>query len=150
MAWDEWTRIKAEAAERGTAATRLNQLPPDSGGGGTGGGTTPDLASSTAEKQAAAKAINDRLEPGVRGDGKHATESVNAAVKEFAARDGHGWDTSGALKKAQETWAKQVGTLLDRLAAEKSLLGRTAIDFHNNELDIAAQLARRSRIAPDQ
>ncbi|MFI9585443.1 hypothetical protein ACIHCQ_27105 [Streptomyces sp. NPDC052236] len=121
---------------------QLNQLAPAGGGGNS----APDLASSPAKQQAAVKAITNDLEPGVANDGKRTAESVNAAVKEFGARDGYGWDTSGALKKAQETWAKQVKSLLDRLATEKSLLSTTAINFQNNELDIAAQMARHSRI----
>ncbi|AVZ74746.1 hypothetical protein SLUN_23825 [Streptomyces lunaelactis] len=142
MAWEEWAQIKAEVADRHAFQMQLNQLAPAGGGGSS----APDLASSPAKKQAAVKAINDALEPGVVNDGKHTAESVNAAVKEFGARDGYGWDTSGALKKAHEAWAKQVKTLLDRLATEKSLLSTTTINFQNNDLDIAAQMARHSRI----
>ncbi|MFF1418234.1 hypothetical protein [Streptomyces sp. NPDC058280] len=144
MAWQEWEQIKAELTTRQGAQMRLNQLAPAGGGG-----ATPDLASSPAEKQAAAKAINDDLEPGVERDGKHATETVNAVVKEFGARDGYGWDTSAALKKAHETWEGQVNALLGRLATEKNLLSATAAGFQNNELDIAAQMARQSRIDSD-
>ncbi|MEU9983940.1 hypothetical protein [Streptomyces sp. NPDC050856] len=141
MTWDQWTQIKTEATARQEAQTRLNQVAPAGGGG-----TTPDLAASTARKQAAAKAIGEDLEPGVRRDGEHAAESTRTAVKEFGPRDGYGWDTSNALKKAQETWQKQVMTLLGRLAAERGLLTRTAVEFGNIELDIAARMARESRI----
>ncbi|MEU3743751.1 MULTISPECIES: hypothetical protein [Streptomyces] len=86
------------------------------------------------------------MEPGVTRDGKHAAESTNAAVKEFGPKDGHGWDTSSALKRAQETWEKQVRMLLGRLASEKQALSATGISFQNNELDTTARLARQSRI----
>lgn len=142
MAWDEWEQIKAEAITRRTTQLQLNQLAPPGGGGGT----APDLASSPAKKQAAAKAIHEHLEPGVVRDGKHAVDSVNAAVKEFGARDGHGWDTSCALKRAHETWGKQVKTLLGRLASEKEALSRTGIDLRGNDLDIAGRIAPQSRI----
>ncbi|WP_331452784.1 MULTISPECIES: hypothetical protein [Streptomyces] len=117
---------------------RLNQLAPAGGGGGC----TPDLASSPAQKRAAARAIDQALVPGVVRDGKHAAESTNAAVKEFGARDGDGWDASSALKKAQQTWEKQVKTLLDRLAQEKAALTRTGIDLRQNDIDIGRQLRR--------
>ncbi|MER6994685.1 hypothetical protein [Streptomyces sp. NPDC000410] len=142
MAWEEWDQIKAEVTTRQADQMRLNQLAPERGGGGT----TPDLASSPAKKQAAVKAINDDLEPGVERDGKHAAVSVSAVVKEFGARDGHGWDTSGALKKAHEAWEKQVKMLRGRLATEKGLLSATAIGLQNNDIDIAGQLAQQSRI----
>lgn len=115
MAWDEWKQIKNDVAAQRTDSMRLNQLAPVAGGGGA-----PDLATSPEKKQAAAKAINDHLEPDVERDGKHATESVKAVVKELGARDGYGWDTSGALKKAHKTWEQQVKALLGRLASEKT------------------------------
>ncbi|RNL71190.1 amino acid ABC transporter permease [Streptomyces sp. I6] len=37
MAWDEWERIKASAAERQATGTRLNGLPPDRGDDGPSG-----------------------------------------------------------------------------------------------------------------
>ncbi|WP_426362886.1 hypothetical protein [Streptomyces sp. E-08] len=143
MAWDEWEQIKADTAAHQSASTRLNQLAPAAEGGGAG---KPDMASSPAAKKAAAKAINDDLEPGITRDGKHAAETTSAAVKAFGAKDGHGWDTSGALKRAHETWEKQVKTLLGRLSSEKQALSATGISMQNNELDIAARLARQSRI----
>ncbi|MFD9610687.1 hypothetical protein ACWEPZ_18935 [Streptomyces sp. NPDC004288] len=122
---------------------RLNQLAPSAGGGGA---DKPDLASSPAAKKAAAKTIDDTLEPGVTRDGRHAAESMKAAVGAFGAKDGHGWDTSGALRRAHETWEKQVKMLLGRLSSEKQALSATGISMQDNELDIAARLARQSRI----
>ncbi|MET9420042.1 hypothetical protein ABZY06_04785 [Streptomyces sp. NPDC006540] len=141
MAWDEWEQIRADAADRQSTQMQLNPSAPAGGGS-----SAPDLAASPAAKKKAAQAIEEEVEPGVRTGGMHADESTNAAVKEFGARDGYGWDTSGALKKAHETWGKQVKVLLDRLASEKYALSRTGIDFKSNEIDITAQLAGRSRI----
>ncbi|MER5709363.1 hypothetical protein [Streptomyces sp. NPDC002122] len=143
MAWDEWEQIKADEAAPQSASMRLNQLAPTAGGGGVG---RPDMASSPEAKKAAAKAIGEDVEPGVTRDGKHAAESTNAAVKEFGPKDGHGWDTSSALKRTQETWEKQVRMLLGRLASEKQALSATGISFQSNELDTTARLARQSRI----
>ncbi|MBW5481257.1 hypothetical protein [Streptomyces bambusae] len=145
MAWDEWEQIKADSGAQQSVSTRLNQLAPAAGGGGVG---KPDMAASPAAKKAAAKAINEDLEPGVTRDGKHTAESMGAAVKEFGPKDGHGWDTSSALKKAHETWERQVTMLLGRLASEKQALSATGVSFQSNELDTTARLAlaRQSRI----
>ncbi|AZM59723.1 MULTISPECIES: hypothetical protein [unclassified Streptomyces] len=40
MAWDEWERLKAQAADRQSTRMRLNQAPAQ---GGPGGGEAPDL-----------------------------------------------------------------------------------------------------------
>ncbi|MFB7935558.1 hypothetical protein [Streptomyces sp. NPDC056049] len=143
MAWDEWEQTKADAAARQPSSTPLDQLAPAAGGGGVG---RPDMAASPAAKKAAAKVIHDDLEPGVARDGKHAAESTNAAVKAFGAKDGSGWDTADALKRAHGTWEKQVKMLLGRLSSEKQALSATGIGLRNNDLDIATGLARRSRI----
>ncbi|MFF9348374.1 hypothetical protein [Streptomyces sp. NPDC014734] len=143
MAWDEWEQIKADAATRQSTPMRLNQLAPAAGGGGV---SAPDLASSPAAKKAAAKAIGEDLEPGVEREGGHAAEQTKSTVKEFGPKDGYGWDTSGALKRAHKTWEGQIKMLLGRLASEKELLSETGTSFRNNDLGIAAQLTRQSRI----
>jgi hypothetical protein len=141
MAWDEWDQVKSSAAEQHSTQTQLNELAP------TGGGGVPDLAASPAAKKSAAKAIVEYLEPGVGSGGRHAAESTAAAAKELGARDGHGWDSSGALKKAQRTWEKQVKVLLDRLASEKHALSSAGVDFRNNDIGIGTQIVGRSRIS---
>ncbi|MGY1583583.1 hypothetical protein [Streptomyces sp. MN13] len=101
---------------------RLNQLPADQGGTGPSGGGPKDLASSPTEKKRAAKAIEDGIEPGTAKAGRHADEDTASAVKAFGAKDGDGWDTSRALKKAHGTWGDQVKNLMDRLGSEKDAL----------------------------
>ncbi|MEU0006504.1 hypothetical protein ABZ079_20075 [Streptomyces sp. NPDC006314] len=91
--------------------------------GDVSGGRGPgDLVSSPAEKRAAARAVEDHIEPDTRKAGRWADDETGAAVKAFGARDGCGWLTSGALRAAHETWAGQVKNLLDRLGAEKEAL----------------------------
>ncbi|MCQ0024340.1 hypothetical protein M4914_16150 [Streptomyces somaliensis DSM 40738] len=143
MAWEEWERLKAETATREATRIQLNQAASGGAGGDCSG---PDLASSPRAKKSAAKAIQEVLVPGVVRDGKCAAESMNAAIKEFGARDGSGWDSSSALKKAQRTWEKQVKTLLDRLADEKAALIKTSIDLRGSDLDTAGRLNRASRL----
>ncbi|MFF4713743.1 hypothetical protein ACFY2V_20450 [Streptomyces eurythermus] len=88
---------------------------------GAGGGR-PDLASSPAEKTAAANKLHSDIGPDTEAAGQWADEETNAAVKAFDAKDGHGWLTSGALKKAHTTWGEQVKNLLNRLAGDESAL----------------------------
>ncbi|WP_166027599.1 hypothetical protein [Streptomyces chilikensis] len=120
---------------------RLNQLAPAGGGG-----SAPDLASSPAQKKAAAKAIDEVLLPTALRDGKHAAETTKAAVKEFAARDGEGWDSSSALDKVGRTWERQVKSLLDRLAAESKALRKTTVVLHDNDLGTAARISQPSAV----
>ena len=138
MGWAEWNRVKTDSGER----MRLNQLAPEQGGGGG----SPDLASTPAQKKAAANAIERQLEPDTKNAGDKAEESTGAAVKEFSAKDGEGWDTSAALKKAHEVWEKQVKVLMDRLSSEKHALRNTSILFQNNDIGIAVQARQSSTL----
>jgi hypothetical protein len=100
---------------------RLNQLPADPGGGQPLTGQ-PDLASSPAEKRAAAKAIENHIEPDTKKSGGWADEETGAVVKAFGTKDGQGWLTSGAVSKAHKTWGEQVQNLMNRLSSEKTAL----------------------------
>ncbi|WP_411148600.1 hypothetical protein [Streptomyces sp. A30] len=116
---------------------RLNQLPADAGGStgpSASAGSQKDLASSPAEKRAAAKAIEDHIEPDTRKAGDWANTETNDAVKEF--RDG--WLTSGALKKAHETWGEQVQNLMNRLASEKAALRSANNVLQGTDIQAAA------------
>ncbi|MFE2290292.1 hypothetical protein [Streptomyces sp. NPDC059452] len=142
MTWDqEWQEIKAGARERETASVQLNQLAPVGGAG-----ATPDLESSPARKRAAGHELRDYLVPGVKDHGNDAEDSTATAVKEFGARDGDGWDTAAALKKAHATWEKQVKALIDRLVFEQNGLLNTAIDLRRTDFGIGASLRPKSNI----
>ncbi|MCC9740332.1 hypothetical protein [Streptomyces sp. MNU89] len=116
---------------------RLNELPDDrrwftgSSGSAAGG---KDLTSSSAEKKAAAKAIENHIEPGTRKAGNWADTDTGEAVKGF--RDG--WLTSGALKKAHETWGEQVRNLMNRLASEKAALRSANTVLTGTDLEAGA------------
>ncbi|MEV8365276.1 hypothetical protein [Streptomyces niveus] len=87
-----------------------------------------DLASSSPEKKAAAKAIGDHIERGTKRAGGWADDETNASVKAFGPKDGHGWLTSGAIEKAHKTWGTQVLGLMARLASDKeALLGANTV-----------------------
>ncbi|MEU7342406.1 hypothetical protein ABZ778_00525 [Streptomyces bacillaris] len=95
---------------------------------------TPSLASSPAEKKAAAEAIRTRIRPGTKKDGDHADEETSAAVKAFGAKDGDGWATSRALKNAHKTWGEQVQAMLKRLEADENGLSGARLNLRGADL----------------
>ncbi|MEU3371453.1 hypothetical protein ABZ734_13370 [Streptomyces sp. NPDC006660] len=102
----------------------------------------PDVASDPEAKRTAANTIETHLEPDTKTSGSHADAATAAAVKEFGPRDGQGWATSGALKKAQATWGGQVQALMNRLGGEKSALRGTNTLFGNTDIGIQHGIAR--------
>ncbi|MFD4558149.1 hypothetical protein ACFWP5_28170 [Streptomyces sp. NPDC058469] len=105
-----------------------------------------DLASSPGEKRAAARAIEDHIEPGTRAAGRWADDENGAAVREFAAKDGDGWVTSAALKKAHGAWADQVKNLMDRLGAEKDALRSGNAVLTSTDLAVGSTLRQQSSL----
>ncbi|MFD8390384.1 hypothetical protein ACFV2N_14540 [Streptomyces sp. NPDC059680] len=101
---------------------RLTHLPDGPDAGGSAGGGRPDLASSPAEKQAAANTLHKDIEPDTKSAGRWADEETGAVVKAFDAKDGHGWLTSGAVSKAHKTWSEQIQNFVNRLAGDEAAL----------------------------
>ncbi|KMS84133.1 hypothetical protein ACZ91_49680 [Streptomyces regensis] len=125
--------------------TRLNQLPDDlTGTPGPAGpiGGQKDLASSPAQKQAAANAIEKHIEPDTRKAGNWADAETDEAVREF--RDG--WHTSGALKKAHEAWEEQVKNLMNMLASDKAALRSANTVLQNTDIQTGASVRSASVI----
>lgn len=126
---------------------QLNQYPADSGGSsGPASGGQQDFGSSPTQKKAAARAIEENIEPDTRRAGDFADEETNTAVKAFAAKDGHGWVTSAALKKAHKTWGEQVQNLMNRLSSEKEALRSTNILFQNTDLGVGIGVRKSSNL----
>ncbi|GGQ91939.1 hypothetical protein GCM10010267_63620 [Streptomyces griseorubens] len=126
---------------------RLNQYPADTGGPpGPAGAGSRDLASSPAQKKAAAKAIEENLQPDTRKAGDLADDETGAAVKAFAAKDGDGWVTSTALKKAHKTWGEQVQALMNRLGSEKEALRSTNILLQNTDFGVGLGIRKSSSL----
>ncbi|MER7911405.1 hypothetical protein [Streptomyces sp. NPDC096068] len=126
----EWAALREQATARQESDTRLNQVPGDPSGP-TGPGGPADFGSSPAMKKAAANEIANVI----KGDTKTATEKADEA-SESAIKGFDGWQTAAGLKKVQETWDKQVKTLMGRLAHEESSLRGTNGYFTGNELGI--------------
>ncbi|MGW1590644.1 hypothetical protein [Streptomyces sp. NPDC002386] len=113
------------------------------GGHGPGAGR---LASTPAEKRAAAKALDDHIEPETRRAGEWADDETGAAVKAFGARDGDGWLTAAALRKAHAAWGDQVRNLMDRLGAEKDALRSTNVVLTGSDVAAGSALRRTSAL----
>lgn len=129
---DEWDALRVQAAQRQESSMRLNHIPMEP----SGGGGQSDFASTPAEKKAAANTIETELEPNTKKATDWADESSEAAVKSF-----DGWQTAAGLKKVQETWDKQVKTLMGRLSSEKGALRGASGLFTGNDGNIRSQFA---------
>ncbi|MEU6705777.1 hypothetical protein [Streptomyces wuyuanensis] len=130
---EEWAELRSQAAERHSTDMRLNQLP--EGGPAPGPGGTPGLASTPAEKNAAAGVIENELLTSTKKAGGHADEANGTAVGAFS-----GWATAAALRKVQTTWDGQVETLMGRLGKERDGLRNTVTTL------TGADTGRRDRI----
>ncbi|WP_051860263.1 hypothetical protein [Streptomyces anulatus] len=127
---EEWAQLRAEATQRQATSMQLNGVP-DEPGPGPGNSV---LASTPQEKAAASRTIQDELLGSTTKAMNTADESSKAAAREFAD-----WVTGPAVKKLDETWDKQVKTLMSRLQTERDGLSGTAKNFAGLELDVRSQ-----------
>ncbi|MGW4034227.1 hypothetical protein ACWEFL_33865 [Streptomyces sp. NPDC004838] len=112
MAWDEWERLKASAAERDSAQMRLNGLPPDEGGGGSSGAEAGDLKVS----QTDLAAIGDRaykLYNRLWTEARVAVPTSDTAGENLSKQ---GFALGGALQHVADRWEKQLRSLMDACA----------------------------------
>ncbi|MGW7431075.1 hypothetical protein ACWGIN_16150 [Streptomyces sp. NPDC054861] len=105
-----------------------------------GGGDT-DFASTPAQKKAAAGTVETELEPNTKKAAEHADEATGAARKGF-----DGWETAAGLKTVEDTWNRQVKTLMNRLAAEKNALRGASGLFAGNDIGVGDQLLAQSKL----
>ncbi|MFI6054117.1 hypothetical protein ACIBCO_29005 [Streptomyces violascens] len=101
-----------------------------------------DLVSTPEAKKSAADTIETHLEPDTKKSGTHTDESTASAIRAFGPHDGHGWVTSGALKKAHHAWGEQVQALMNRLGHEKSALRGANSLFQDTDFVIRQGIAR--------
>ncbi len=130
---EEWGLLRAGATHQQDTSMRLNGA--DDGPLPGPGGQT-DLASTPAEKKAAADTMETEPEPDTRKATDRADESSAAAVKEFGGRD-----TGAGPKKVTEPWDKQVKVLMGRRSAEKNAPRGASAPFGGNEPEIHSRFA---------
>ncbi|MEU3602494.1 hypothetical protein ABZ714_27845 [Streptomyces sp. NPDC006798] len=114
MAWEEWDRLKASAAERGSAADtgmRLNGLPDDERPQRAGTGDLLEVAhTDLAAVGDHAYKLYNRLWPEARQAVIPGTEKAATSLtsQDFAL--------GGALERVAERWDKQLKSLMDACA----------------------------------
>ncbi|MEU8958349.1 hypothetical protein AB0C93_29090 [Streptomyces sp. NPDC048518] len=113
MAWDEWERLKSQAAERQLTHMQLNQVEP-----GTGGSAAPDPASygdlrvsqsDLAKIGDHAFKLYDRLWNEARG-------ALSGSDKAASDLSGQGFALGAALQHVSTRWDEQLASLKDACA----------------------------------
>jgi hypothetical protein len=132
MAWDEWERIKAAAAERSTGRMQIDHLAdPVGGGGGVPGKLRSDKA--TWSKTGAdvgdlrdniSKALA-KLEDGQKGLGKDS-----------------GCLTAAARQEVHTSWERYVGSVSGRCEKLSGLLEKVGNDQLRTDEAISAEIAK--------
>ncbi|MFJ3520391.1 hypothetical protein [Streptomyces sp. NPDC090131] len=128
----EWDRERAGYADQ-QVGLRLNSGPQ----GPFAPGGSKDFASTPAEKKAAARAIQNELEPATKTAAEHADDATSSAHMGF-----DGWQTAVGLKKVADSWDQQVKTLMGRLSSEKVALGGAESMFARNDIGVGSQFLK--------
>ncbi|MEV5337915.1 hypothetical protein AB0K93_05430 [Streptomyces sp. NPDC052676] len=106
MAWEEWEKLKASAAEHRPTQMQLNQYPADQGS------TQGDLKVGNQDLEAVGKAARDLFNDFTTYSG-HARVGSEAAA---GGLKGEGFALGGALEHVTARWSEQTKTLLDACA----------------------------------
>ncbi|MGW2030323.1 hypothetical protein [Streptomyces argyrophylli] len=132
MAWDEWERLKADAAARGSTGMRLNHVPTDPGGSGTG-----DLKS---DRKAWTQAGADTK--GLQDDIAKALGKLDDGQSGLG--DASGVQSAAAQKELYASWKKYVGDVKGRCGELGGLLERSGHDLAMSDAEVKAELDRIS------
>ncbi|WP_405675985.1 hypothetical protein OG292_13330 [Streptomyces sp. NBC_01511] len=137
MAWDEWERLKSDAAGRQSTEMRLNQAP-----GAPGNGSQGDLV---VNRDDLGRIGNDayKLRVQLSKDGDHA----HSATHDAAIALTNGQFTSGsALLKVNDRWQTHLKTLLDACARISNHLDFTKARHAEDEVKIEGDIATISAL----
>ncbi|GAB7104133.1 hypothetical protein JCM4814A_24470 [Streptomyces phaeofaciens JCM 4814] len=130
MAWEEWERLKADAAGNDATRMRLNQLPADPGGG------SGDLVVNQDDLGAVghdAHLLYEELRDGADIAGAGANkEGAGSSSQAASALKSHGFTCGGALETTVEIWTSQLKTVLQACAHISDHLDFTK-KLHANE-----------------
>ncbi|MGD9483748.1 hypothetical protein WDH52_10875 [Streptomyces sp. TRM70308] len=130
MAWEEWERARASAAEKATQ-TRLNTAD-----AGTGGGGGHDLAVRDDELGALGSMAYE-LRERLSRDGDHARQTTSAAAAELTT---DGLDCGAALTELHDAWGTKLGTLKEACVHISNHLDYTKAAHAKDEDDIVTSL----------
>ncbi|MFD5451838.1 hypothetical protein [Streptomyces sp. NPDC127100] len=140
MAWEEWERLKAAAAERQPAHMRLNQLPADQGGTGGGGTYGPPSGRLRSDKAAWSRAGE--------GLGEVQTNLGKALTKlgdsQTGLDEGSAFLTAAAQKGVFDSWERRVKDLDEWCEGLAGVLEKTGNDQLRTDQAIEAEIAALS------
>ncbi|MFE4536342.1 hypothetical protein ACFRKB_14850 [Streptomyces scopuliridis] len=133
MAWDEWERLKADAAERGSTQMQLNQTPADQGGGTPAAGASGDLKSDKKAWVTAGEGVRG-LKDGI---GKALTTLDDGQA---GLGDTSGCQSAAAQKELYDSWKKYVGDVRGRCDELGGLLERSGHDLSKPDQALKEEL----------
>ncbi|MFF2697629.1 hypothetical protein ACFVUQ_04580 [Streptomyces cyaneofuscatus] len=139
MAWDEWEKLKAQAAEEESTRMRLNQLAPEPGGGGNQQG---DLKVNQRDLAAIGDAAFE-LRQEFEQVGNHARA---ASQKAAGGLKSEGFALGGALDHVASRWIDQSRSLLDATAHISNHLDYTKGAHAGDEVHIAGTVSSISTL----
>lgn len=115
MAWDEWEKLKADAARRSTTHMRLNQLPVDPGGGGGADLVVnqDDLGAVGHEAFVLYGELHKTTDIAGAGADK---AGAGSTMQSAAALKSHGFEMGAALETTVEVWTSQAKSVLQACA----------------------------------
>ncbi|MFE8913675.1 hypothetical protein [Streptomyces globisporus] len=135
MAWDEWERLKAEAADQQSPRMRLNQVPPEPRGGG--GSQQGDLA----VNQTDLAAIGDAAFELHQDFGRVSEHARAASQKAAGGLKTQGFALGGALDHVASRWIDQSRSLLDATAHISNHLDFTKGAHAGDEVHISGTVS---------
>ncbi|MFG2767006.1 MULTISPECIES: hypothetical protein [Streptomyces] len=135
MAWDEWERLKAEAADHRSARMQLNQVPPEPSGGGSS--QQGDLA----VNQTDLAAIGDAAFELHQDFGRVSGHARAASQKAAGGLKTQGFALGGALDHVASRWIDQSRSLLDATAHISNHLDFTKGAHAGDEVHIAGTVS---------
>ncbi|MGY0062213.1 hypothetical protein ACWY4P_37710 [Streptomyces sp. LZ34] len=151
MSFDsEWSQLKADAAGRQSAHTRLNQSAADGGGGGGGADTksgAPDLVVHQDDLGAVgheAFVLHGGLQKvaDIAGAGAN-KEGVGSSMQAAKALSDHNFAMGEALSTTVSVWSSQVKTVLQMCAHISNHLDYSKKRHADDDVLIAASLRNR-------
>ncbi|MFE2424236.1 hypothetical protein [Streptomyces hokutonensis] len=143
MAWEEWEQLKADAARRGSAHMRLDQLPAGVGGRGAGGDLVvhqDDLGAVGHEACILHDQLRQRVDIAGAGSGRSGSGSTTQAGEELK---GSGFAMGAALVTTVAVWTSQVKSVLQAVAHISNHLDYSKKLHARDDAQISAEIRGR-------
>ncbi|MCL6733003.1 hypothetical protein [Streptomyces neyagawaensis] len=143
MAWDEWERLKSDAAQKTSTNMQLNQSAASGGGGGVDGDLVVNQDDLGAVGHEAFVLHGDLQKAAdIAGAGAN-KEGAGSTMQAAAALKSHGFATGGVLETTVEMWTSQVRSILQACAHISNHLDFSKKLHAQDDAKIAAALRGR-------